>query len=200
MVVFILRLITSTRGIGKVLGWIFRFIPSFSFGYGVLNIGNRSLYASREGLKEAYSTFDMNICGGDIILLSVGGVMYFVIVFIYEYLSHKKGFSDLMSGENKIPYVQKEYDDDVEREMKLVERSSPQDYTVRVKDLRKVFVPAKDRVKVAVDRVSFGIKQGEVFTLLGVNGAGKTTTFKVLSGEIQPTSGEAHIAGYSVQN
>jgi len=51
---------------------------------------------------------------------------------------------------------------------------------------------------VAVDRISFGIKSGEVFTLLGVNGAGKTTTFKVLSGEIQPTSGEAHIAGFSV--
>jgi ATP-binding cassette, subfamily A (ABC1), member 3 len=39
-----------------------------------------------------------------------------------------------------------------------------------------------------------------VFTLLGVNGAGKTTTFKILSGEIQPTSGETFIAGYSVQN
>jgi len=51
---------------------------------------------------------------------------------------------------------------------------------------------------VAVDRISFGIKSGEVFTLLGVNGAGKTTTFKILSGEIKPTSGEAHIAGFSV--
>jgi len=61
-----------------------------------------------------------------------------------------------------------------------------------------VFIPQKDRVKVAVDCISFGIKSGEVFTLLGVNGAGKTTTFKILSGEIKPTSGEAHIAGYSV--
>lgn len=42
--------------------------------------------------------------------------------------------------------------------MDTVDKSSPSDYTVRVKDLRKVFVPAKDRVKVAVDRVSFGIK------------------------------------------
>lgn len=40
------------------------------------------------------------------------------------------------------------------------------------------------RSKVAVNRVSFGINNGEVFTLLGVNGAGKTTTFKVLTGEI----------------
>lgn len=63
-----------------------------------------------------------------------------------------------MTGENKVPYVEKEYDDDVQKEMETIAKSSPSDYTVRVKDLRKVFVPAKDRIKVAVDRVSFGIK------------------------------------------
>ena len=36
--------------------------------------------------------------------------------------------------------------------------------------------------KVAVDNLSFGVKKGEVFGLLGVNGAGKTTTFKMLAG------------------
>ena len=77
-------------------------------------------------------------------------------------------------------------------------KTSPLDYTVCVKELRKVFIPEKSRVKVAVDNISFGIKKGELFTLLGVNGAGKTTTFKILSGEIKPTSGEAYIAGYSV--
>lgn len=45
----------------------------------------------------------------------------------------------------------------------------------------------------AVDKISFGIKNGECFTLLGVNGAGKTTTFKMISGEIIPTSGDAFI-------
>ena len=54
--------------------------------------------------------------------------------------------------------------------------------------------------KVAVDKVSFSVQNGEVFGLLGVNGAGKTTTFKILSGEIKPTSGEAWIAGHSIIN
>jgi len=36
--------------------------------------------------------------------------------------------------------------------------------------------------KVAVDNLSFGVKRGEVFGLLGVNGAGKSTTFKMLAG------------------
>ena len=40
----------------------------------------------------------------------------------------------------------------------------------------------------AVKGVSFGVKRGEVFTLLGVNGAGKSSTFKCLVG-IEKISG-----------
>lgn len=54
--------------------------------------------------------------------------------------------------------------------------------------------------KVAVENVSFYVNKGDVFGLLGVNGAGKTTTFKILSGEIQPTSGEAFIANYNISS
>ena len=49
-----------------------------------------------------------------------------------------------------------------------------------------------------MDRISFGVKNGECFGLLGVNGAGKTTTFKMLCGEYAPTMGEAHIMGYNI--
>ena len=47
--------------------------------------------------------------------------------------------------------------------------------------------------------VVVGIKQGECFGLLGINGAGKTTTFKMLTGDVQMTSGEAYLDGYSVK-
>lgn len=49
-----------------------------------------------------------------------------------------------------------------------------------------------------MDRVSFGVSNGECFALLGVNGAGKTTTFKMLCGEIIPTKGTISINGYDV--
>ena len=49
----------------------------------------------------------------------------------------------------------------------------------------------------AVDKLHLEIKQGELFSLLGVNGAGKTTTIKMLSCLTKPTSGDAIVGGYS---
>ena len=51
---------------------------------------------------------------------------------------------------------------------------------------------------VAVDNLSFSVKQGELFSLLGINGAGKTTTIKMLSCLTQPTSGDAFLNGKSI--
>ena len=50
----------------------------------------------------------------------------------------------------------------------------------------------------AVDGLHLDIRQGELFSLLGVNGAGKTTTIKMLTCLTRPTSGDALVGGYSV--
>ena len=60
------------------------------------------------------------------------------------------------------------------------------DLTKRYKDL------------IAVDKLNLEIRQGELFSLLGINGAGKTTTIKMLSCLTKPTSGDALIGGNSV--
>ena len=51
---------------------------------------------------------------------------------------------------------------------------------------------------IAVDRLHFDIKQGELFSLLGVNGAGKTTTIKMLTCLTKPTHGDAFVGGFSI--
>jgi ABC-2 type transport system ATP-binding protein len=53
---------------------------------------------------------------------------------------------------------------------------------------------------VAVDDLSFEIRQGETFSLLGPNGAGKSTTIGMLCCLLRPTSGDATIAGHSILN
>ena len=64
---------------------------------------------------------------------------------------------------------------------------------IRIEGLTKKY---KDVV--AVDNLSLSVRQGELFSLLGVNGAGKTTTIKMLSCLTHPTSGDAFLNGRSI--
>ncbi|MBI3046769.1 MAG: ABC transporter ATP-binding protein [Acidobacteria bacterium] len=50
----------------------------------------------------------------------------------------------------------------------------------------------------AVDRLSFDVRQGEIFGFLGANGAGKSTTIRMLCGLLRPTSGDARVGGIDV--
>ncbi|CAD8078681.1 unnamed protein product [Paramecium primaurelia] len=198
LVVYILRLIKSTRDIAKILQWIFRFIPSFSFAYGIVNSCSKATYKVLEGWTETKSTYDIEVAGADLIFLAFTGVLYIILVFIIEYFEDNGQLQKLGSSEQSIPYIPKPIDDDVAKENQLCETYQPNEKAILVKKLRKVFMLGAGKHKVAVDQVSFAIDQGEVFGLLGVNGAGKTTTFKILSGELKPTFGEAYIAGKSV--
>ena len=50
----------------------------------------------------------------------------------------------------------------------------------------------------AVDNLSFEVKKGEIFGLLGVNGAGKTTTFRMIMNLISPSSGNITFNGKKI--
>lgn len=63
-------------------------------------------------------------------------------------------------------------------------------------EIRKLTKQYKD-VR-AVDALDLDIREGELFSLLGVNGAGKTTTIKMLCGITEPTSGDAALEGLSI--
>ncbi len=51
---------------------------------------------------------------------------------------------------------------------------------------------------IAVNGISFNVREGEIFGFLGPNGSGKTTTIRMLLGLLRPTSGRALILGYDV--
>ncbi|EDW37361.1 GL25568 [Drosophila persimilis] len=52
----------------------------------------------------------------------------------------------------------------------------------------------------AVRGISFSIKPGVCFGLLGANGVGKTTTFKMIVGDIAMTRGSIHVKGFSIKS
>lgn len=78
---------------------------------------------------------------------------------------------------------------------------------LQVRDLKKSFKisakqqkiqKTKEKVKVAVNHLTFTAYQGEVFGLLGSNGAGKTTTLRMMASLITPDEGDVLVDGTSV--
>ena len=52
--------------------------------------------------------------------------------------------------------------------------------------------------KLAVDDISFTVKEGEIVGFLGPNGAGKSTTMNILTGYLSATAGDVTINGYNI--
>jgi ABC-2 type transport system ATP-binding protein len=66
---------------------------------------------------------------------------------------------------------------------------------ITVEDLRKEYGGF-----VAVEGSTFQVDSGEVFGIVGPNGAGKTTTLKMISGLVEPTSGDVSVAGMAADD
>jgi ABC-2 type transport system ATP-binding protein len=64
---------------------------------------------------------------------------------------------------------------------------------LRIRNLTKKFPAA-----IAVDDVSFKVRPGEIFALIGPNGSGKTTIIKIIAGLLKPTSGMVTVGGLDV--
>jgi len=64
---------------------------------------------------------------------------------------------------------------------------------LEVRDLKKSFGGI-----VAVDGVSFDVRQGEILGIIGPNGSGKSTLFNCILGQLQPSGGDVHLDGLAV--
>jgi len=94
-------------------------------------------------------------------------------------------------------------DEDVLRESNHVisgEAQEDQSTVLLINQLCKQYPPRGNQPgKVAVDNLSVSIQKGICFGLLGINGAGKSTTMAMLTGNVNATSGDALVNGYSIR-
>jgi ABC-2 type transport system ATP-binding protein len=69
---------------------------------------------------------------------------------------------------------------------------------IRIESLSKIYDSKGSERKLALDKVSFDIPQGEIFGLLGPNGAGKSTLINILAGLVVKTDGKAAVWGFDI--
>ncbi|XP_019857855.1 PREDICTED: ATP-binding cassette sub-family A member 3-like [Amphimedon queenslandica] len=215
----VLALTFSYPKTAKVLNYIFLVHPGFSLMSG-LNLAYNNQLNKYNCEKDEYcdsyikDIFQFSYPGiGHIFLyMIIEGIIFLVLSVLIErhfFIPDLKQMLGHKSTSSSLPLPNE--DNDVAEERRRINDSeySAEGEAVIIKNLVKVYkdIPAticpctpscQHGCKLAVSDVNLIIPTGECFGLLGVNGAGKTTTFKILTGDITPTSGTAVLSGYDI--
>ena len=219
----VLDALPNTKSLNRSLRHVYQIHPAFCLGHGLLKIATRyeRFHPTSRAFKSYYVGNDimmLSISGPTALLLllvfsAIGWdrtVSFFKRPFkfiskccvkisrnrssscisqtsVYTQLDNDGG--DTTSEEpvrsNFHSAVEAEHQDILNNPNRLSDR-------VRVVDLSKRYSGTK---KHAVKDVTFGVKKGEVFAILGGNGAGKTSTLSMITGDFAPTSGSVHVNG-----
>ncbi|KAK7490493.1 hypothetical protein BaRGS_00018279 [Batillaria attramentaria] len=187
-------------GINSILKKAFLVLPHYCLGRGLIDMALYQMeeqVGARYGESLQYNLLEWDIVGRNLVFMLAQGVLFFFLNLLMEYNCFCK-WRWRVSG--AMLRAQVEEDVDVIRERERVLSGTADSDILQLNNLTKVYwAPGKKGKMTAVDHLCVGVPAGQCFGLLGVNGAGKTTTFKMLTGDVPVTSGDAHINGYSIQ-
>ncbi|XP_031735233.1 retinal-specific phospholipid-transporting ATPase ABCA4-like isoform X1 [Anarrhichthys ocellatus] len=193
---FILDLFESTTALYKLnqlLKAVLLIFPHYCLGRGLIDMAmNQAVTDIYARFGEDYSPdpYNWNFIGKNLFCMAVEGFVYFILNILFQY----RFFMDHWISDRPKPPIVDE-DVDVAEERERLHRSEKTNDILRIRDLSKTYIGT---IIPAVDQICVAVSPGECFGLLGVNGAGKTTTFKMLTGDIDVTSGAASVAGHSI--
>jgi ABC-type Na+ transport system ATPase subunit NatA len=220
-----LRIFPETRDIYlSYLRFIFLLLPPFALADGLQSLALKFFFSTLElSGRQEYGVWDLSITGYPLLYLGVESVAYIALVIFIEYQASARyelcgtGRADAKlyghlptadaetdvereSGYVVWPNDRPEEDEankdaDVRAEEALVRSGGRDGDNVVLKNIKKTYPGGKR----AVRGVSVGVKTGECFGLLGINGAGKSSCIAVLTGEVNPTVGDAFLTGTSVR-
>uniref|UniRef100_A0A8D3AFE0 P-type phospholipid transporter n=1 Tax=Scophthalmus maximus TaxID=52904 RepID=A0A8D3AFE0_SCOMX len=179
--------------INDIVKQVLLIFPHVCLGRGLIDMAKNQAMAtifSSFGEDRFVDPLSWEMVGKNLCAMSIQGAVMFVITILIQYKFFCK--PRLISGKSSA----EEEDVDVARERERVYEGKALNDLLRICDLTKVY-PRKSAP--AVDRLCVGVPAAECFGLLGINGAGKTTTFKMLTGDIPVSGGEAFLNGYSIR-
>ncbi|KAM9425735.1 phospholipid-transporting ATPase ABCA1 [Pholidichthys leucotaenia] len=184
----------NVKNINNIVKQVLLIFPHFCLGRGLIDMAQNQAMATLFadfGDDRFQDPLSWEMVGKNLCAMSIQGIVMFAVTLLIQY----KFFCKPRVISVKSVLVEEE-DVDVARERERVYVGGAQGDLLRICDLTKVY-PRKSTP--AVDRLCVGVPAAECFGLLGINGAGKTTTFKMLTGDIPVSSGEAFLNGYSIR-
>uniref|UniRef100_A0A3P8YRV7 ABC transporter domain-containing protein n=1 Tax=Esox lucius TaxID=8010 RepID=A0A3P8YRV7_ESOLU len=179
------------ESINNIVKQVLLIFPHFCLGRGLIDMGKNqamaTLYESF-GENRFQDPLSWDMVGKNLCAMSIQGAVMFAITILIQYKFCYK--PRLISG---APVSQVDEDVDVARERARVHQGGADEDLLRICDLSKV---QYQRLPPGRQHNTAG---ASCFGLLGINGAGKTTTFKMLTGDIAVSGGEAFLNGYSIR-
>ncbi|XP_055884282.1 phospholipid-transporting ATPase ABCA1-like isoform X3 [Biomphalaria glabrata] len=186
------------KDINDILKQVFLLLPHYCLGRGLIDMASYQTQAdltARFGEVLHYNLFDWKIVGRNLFSMVLLGVLFNLLNWLIEYKFFLSWSCLSKTAVSKL----KTEDIDVANEKRRVLSGGAKNDVMRLEGLTKVYwTPGKKGKMTAVDNLYVGVPKGQCFGLLGVNGAGKTTTFKMLTGDVSVTSGDAFINSYSI--
>ncbi|XP_067861316.1 ATP-binding cassette sub-family A member 13-like [Heptranchias perlo] len=175
----------------NVLRWVFIIFPQFCLSFGLVELSYNQLkfdLTQGFGVDSYVSPFEMEFLGWIFVAITLEGCLFISIRLLFQgNLLHKLSYKDSLDDTTS-----EDEDEDVRKEHERVLNGGASNDILQIRNLKKCYQMLNKKVS-AVKGVTMGVPTGECFGLLGVNGAGKTTTFKMLTGDIGPSSGHAII-------
>ncbi|XP_053393737.1 ATP-binding cassette sub-family A member 2-like isoform X2 [Mercenaria mercenaria] len=182
----------------KIMKDVFLIFPNYCLGRGLMDIAfnqyKNEFYFKTGQYDMMQSPLRWDLITRKLVIMSIMGLVFFVITLLCEY----RFFIKARRHDKFVQSNVGEEDVDVAAERKRILRGTGKNDLLRLENLTKVYKTRKLGHHLAVDKLCIGVPEGECFGLLGVNGAGKTTTFKMLTGDLRPTAGDAHLNRYSI--
>jgi LSD1 subclass zinc finger protein len=193
----------KARGAWEVLRQLFRWLPHYNVGAILFNLTqNAAMPAAARA-----SPWDTHVSGRELSCLAVEAGVYMALTLAVEFdiggvalrsaqklgeraLKRLRPFSQ--EGVTPAGGCAEEEDVDVAAERnRIIAHAGDAGDILTLRALRKTYRGGKAAVK----PLTLGVAEGRCFGLLGVNGAGKSTTFKMLTGEVPPSAGDALVRG-----